>query len=215
MDALILSIALAAMPVMTPAPVDAVTRWQPIIAEASQRFGLPEAWIARVMRAESGGQTRINGQPIRSRVGAIGLMQLMPATWAAMRDANGLGADPDDPHDNILAGTAYLRAMVDRFGTPGAFAAYNAGPARYATVLATGGRLPDETLAYLATVTGLPAAMPVECARVGSVGRSGGAGRGRRSADPPALVILWPRNLRRRLSSGQATTRQLRSEAAR
>ena len=58
----------------------------------------------------------------------MGLMQLMPATWAAMRAEHGLGHDPHDPRDNILAGTAYLRAMYDRFGYPGLFAAYNAGP---------------------------------------------------------------------------------------
>ncbi|WP_454882616.1 lytic transglycosylase domain-containing protein [Sphingomonas oryzagri] len=130
--------------------------WQPIITEASLRFGVPEAWIERVILAESSGRTTLGGRAIRSPAGAMGLMQLMPATWADMRDAWHLGADPDDPHDNILAGTAYLRAMYDRFGYPGLFAAYNAGPARYATALATGTRLPDETLAYLATVTGTP-----------------------------------------------------------
>lgn len=130
--------------------------WQPLIGEASLRFGVPEAWIERVILVESGGRTTLGGRPIRSRTGAMGLMQLMPATWADMRDTWHLGADPDDPHDNILAGTAYLRAMYDRFGYPGMFAAYNAGPARYATALATGTGLPDETLAYLATVTGTP-----------------------------------------------------------
>ena len=90
----------------------------------------------------------------------MGLMQLMPATWADMRHTYHLGADPDDPHDNILAGAAYLRLMYDRFGYPGLFAAYNAGPIRYANALATGRRLPDETLAYLAAVTGQPKTMP-------------------------------------------------------
>src|SRR5689334_17532186 len=62
--------------------------------------------------------------PDRSRAGAMGLMQLMPATWRAMRASLGLGQDPHDPRDNILAGTFYLRAMYDRFGYPGLFAAY-------------------------------------------------------------------------------------------
>ncbi|ADU14107.1 lytic transglycosylase domain-containing protein [Asticcacaulis excentricus] len=125
----------------------ALARWVEPVREASQRFGVPEDWIYRVMQAESGGQTHLKGQPIRSKVGAMGLMQLMPGTWSDMRRAHNLGADPDDPRDNILAGTAYLRAMFDRFGYPGLFAAYNAGPARYAASL-KGETLPAETRAY-------------------------------------------------------------------
>lgn len=133
---------------------DPVLRWRPYIAEASLRFGVPQRWIERVMRIESGGMTALNGRPIRSRVGAIGLMQLMPSTWAAMRAWLHLGESPDDPHDNIIAGTAYLRLMYDRFGYPGLFAAYNAGPARYANHLRTGRPLPGETIAYLGQVAG-------------------------------------------------------------
>jgi len=118
------------------------------VAEASARFGIPASWIWRVMAIESGGRTSVNGRPIRSPKGAMGLMQLMPGTWQQMRGAYGLGPDPDDPHDNIVAGTAYLRLMYDRFGYPGLFGAYNAGPARYAASL--GGRpLPIETRRYL------------------------------------------------------------------
>lgn len=135
-----------------PAAADPVTRWQPFVAEASQQFGLPEAWIVRVMRAESGGATSVNGRPIRSPKGAMGLMQLMPRTWADMRARLGLGADPDDPRDNILAGACYLRLMHDRFGYPGMFGAYNAGPERYAAWLAGRARLPAETVSYLERV---------------------------------------------------------------
>lgn len=131
----------------------AIERWRPYVAEASQRFGIPRAWIAAVMQAESAGLTHLNGRPITSHAGAMGLMQLMPGTWAAMRRQHGLGADPHHPRDNILAGTAYLRAMYDRFGYPGLFAAYNAGPARYAAHLATARPLPGETRAYLAALT--------------------------------------------------------------
>lgn len=137
-----------------PAAAQSVERWSGYIAEASLRFGVPEAWIRRVMRAESGGRTVLNGRPITSRAGAMGLMQLMPGTWREMRAVYRLGLNPHDPRDNILAGTAYLRAMYDRFGYPGLFAAYNAGPARYARHLATGGRLPTETVAYVAAVAG-------------------------------------------------------------
>jgi soluble lytic murein transglycosylase-like protein len=136
----------------TPARAYNVQRWRPYIDEASARFGVPSGWIERVMRAESGGRNRIAGRPIRSVKGAMGLMQLMPATWAEVRAAVGLGFDPDDPRDNILAGAFYLRAMYDRFGYPGCFAAYNAGPARYRAWLAGNRSLPRETIAYLAAV---------------------------------------------------------------
>jgi soluble lytic murein transglycosylase-like protein len=128
-------------------------RWRVEVAEASLRFGIPAEWIRRVIEVESEGRTTWLGRPVVSRSGAMGLMQLMPRTWRAMRDALGLGPDPHDPRDNILAGTAYLRSMYDRFGYPGLFAAYNAGPARYAAFLAGRSRLPPETRAYLAKMT--------------------------------------------------------------
>jgi soluble lytic murein transglycosylase-like protein len=154
---------LAAGLLAAPAPVDRVDRadraerverWQGLIEQASTRFGIPARWIEQVIRAESGGETRRDGRPIRSRVGAIGLMQLMPATWEAMRERLGLDADPDDPRANILAGTAFLRMMYDRFGFPGLFAAYNAGPGLYARHLAGAAALPPETRAYLVKVSG-------------------------------------------------------------
>jgi soluble lytic murein transglycosylase-like protein len=138
----------------SPASADPVERWAEPIAEASARFGIPASWIRRVMRAESGGHTILHGRPIVSRAGAMGLMQLMTGTWREMRASLRLGHDPYDPRDNILAGAAYLRSMHDRFGYPGLFAAYNAGPARYARHLATGRPLPAETVAYVADVTG-------------------------------------------------------------
>ncbi|WP_267433057.1 lytic transglycosylase domain-containing protein [Sphingomonas sp. GM_Shp_1] len=133
-----------------------VAYWRTSIVEASSRFGVPTAWIERVMQAESGGRTMLDGRPIRSSAGAMGLMQLMPGTWADMRARLGLGDNPDDPRDNILAGTLYLRLMYDRFGYPGLFAAYNAGPRRYADYLAGHARLPAETAAYLARVAPPP-----------------------------------------------------------
>lgn len=157
-----LSLFAALAPVATlPVAADPVDQWRGFIAEASLRFGVPSEWIVGVMRAESGGRTVRGGRPIRSVKGAIGLMQLMPGTWADMRARLGLGANPDDPRDNILAGTAYLRLMYDRFGYPGLFAAYNAGPGRYAAYLRGEARLPPETIAYLAQVTGqAPEARP-------------------------------------------------------
>jgi soluble lytic murein transglycosylase-like protein len=146
---------------VTPANADSVTRWQPYVSEASIRFGIPEDWIVRVMRAESGGQAQRNGKPIRSRVGAMGLMQIMPGTWAALTARYGLGNNPDDPRTNILGGTAYLREMYDRFGYPGLFAAYNAGPARYAAYRSGRSRLPSETVSYVASITGSASQAPV------------------------------------------------------
>ncbi|WP_316172263.1 lytic transglycosylase domain-containing protein [Bradyrhizobium sp. SZCCHNRI3037] len=118
------------------------------VSEAARRFGIPEGWINAVIRVESGGDWRA-----RSSKGAIGLMQIMPETWRDLRARYGLGADPFDPHDNILAGAAYLRELHDRYGMPGFFAAYNAGPGRYEHHLATGQPLPDETRAYLAKLS--------------------------------------------------------------
>jgi soluble lytic murein transglycosylase-like protein len=120
------------------------------IAEASRRFGIPESWIRAVMRVESRGQVKAV-----SPKGAIGLMQIMPDTWAGLRLRYRLGRNPRDPHDNILAGAAYLREMHDRYGAAGFLAAYNAGPGRYAEYLATGRPLPAETLAYVAALAPL------------------------------------------------------------
>ena len=138
----------------SPAHADAIDRWRPLIEEASARFAIPTSCIERVIRAESRGLTTLGGRPIRSRAGAIGLMQLMPATWTEMRARLDLGNDPDDPRDNILAGTGFLRLMYDRFGYPGLFGAYNAGPGAYEAYLAGMRSLPGETVAYLRTVSG-------------------------------------------------------------
>ncbi|MBD0417147.1 lytic transglycosylase domain-containing protein [Tianweitania sp. Rool2] len=119
------------------------------VAEAAQRFRLPEHWIRAVRYVESGGDVRA-----LSSAGAMGLMQVMPDTWADLRVRHRLGNDPFDPRDNILAGTAYLREMHDRFGSPGFLAAYNAGPRRYEDYLA-GAPLPAETRAYVAKLTPL------------------------------------------------------------
>jgi soluble lytic murein transglycosylase-like protein len=117
------------------------------VTEASKRFALPEHWICAVMHAESSAKPRA-----RSEKGAMGLMQIMPKTWTELRARYGLGADPYDPRDNILAGAAYIRELYDRYGAPGFLAAYNAGPGRYERHLATGRPLPDETQAYVATL---------------------------------------------------------------
>ena len=102
--------------------------WGPYIREASQKYRVPEQWVRAVMRQESGGREYLNGHPITSNAGAMGLMQVMPSTYASLADRYGLGGDPYEPHDNIMAGTAYIREMYEQFGSPGFLAAYNAGP---------------------------------------------------------------------------------------
>jgi Transglycosylase SLT domain len=115
------------------------------VTEASKRFAVPEHWIRAVIRVESGGKMRA-----LSRKGAMGLTQIMPETWKELRARYGLGTDPYDPRDNILAGAAYIRELYDRYGAPGFLAAYNAGPGRYESHLATGRPLPGETQDYIA-----------------------------------------------------------------
>ena len=118
-----------------------------LIGEASRRFGVPASWIAEVMQVESRGYANAV-----SPKGAIGFMQVMPRTYAALAARHGLGPDPWNPHDNIMAGAAYLREMFDRYGAAGMLAAYNAGPARWEDHLSGARPLPDETIRYLATL---------------------------------------------------------------
>jgi Transglycosylase SLT domain len=102
-------------------------------------------WIRAVMGVES--SVRVHAL---SPKGAMGLMQIMPKTYAELRSRYHLGSDPYDPRNNILAGAAYLREMRDRYGSPGFLAAYNAGLTRYEEHLATGRPLPIETQDYVA-----------------------------------------------------------------
>lgn len=153
----------AGRPLRYAAPSDAPTRyappgpptdpWGPYIREASARYAVPETWVRAVMRQESGGHQYLNGAPITSGAGAMGLMQIMPATYAMLRDRYGLGDDPYDPHDNIAAGTAYIAELNARYGAPAFLAAYNAGPRALEDYYAGRRRaLPAETVAYMAAV---------------------------------------------------------------
>ena len=116
-----------------------------LIQDASRRFAMPARWIAEVMQVESRGRAEVV-----SPKGAIGLMQVMPSTYATLAARFGLGADPWNPRDNVLAGAAYLREMYDRYGTTGMLAAYNAGPGRWEDHLSRKRPLPDETVRYIA-----------------------------------------------------------------
>lgn len=118
--------------------------WSAYIREAVKRFAISERLLRAVMHVESVGDVHA-----MSSKGAMGLMQIMPATWEELRIKYRFGDDPYQPRDNILAGAAYLREMLDRFGRNGFLAAYNAGPGRYEEHLSTGRPLPRETIDYV------------------------------------------------------------------
>ena len=101
----------------------------------------------------------------------MGLMQIMPGTWTDLRSRYRFGADPYDARDNILAGSAYIRELRDRYGTPGFLAAYNAGPGRYERHLATGRPLPEETQAYVAMLAPMIETKQADV-QIGAVGKS-------------------------------------------
>jgi hypothetical protein len=135
---------------MTPAQL--LSRWDGHIAQASERFHVPKAWIVAVMRQESGGRTMLDeGVPIVSHAGAVGLMQVLPETYVEMAGQYKLGGNPFEPRDNIMAGTAYLRWLHHKYGYPAMFAAYNAGPGRLEDHL-KGASLPAETRAYISGI---------------------------------------------------------------
>lgn len=176
---LLLLLALGAAPVAAlaqDAPAERSVARHPYathVADAARRFGIPEHWIWAVMRVESNGDVRAV-----STAGAMGLMQIMPGTWAGLRARHRLGSNPFDVRNNIMAGAAYLRAMHDRYGNVTAMlAAYNAGPGRYDEYLSRGRPLPAETRAYLAKLASI----------------TGGSDDTRLAAAPPSDPFAWRR----------------------
>jgi len=112
-----------------------------IVTHASESYGVDPALIRAVIRAESDFDPHAT-----SDKGAIGLMQLMPET------AEELGvADPYDPAENIMAGTRYLKTLLDRYqgNIPLALAGYNWG---MGNVERHPERMPAETRTYIARV---------------------------------------------------------------
>jgi soluble lytic murein transglycosylase-like protein len=147
---------------------DLMARWDPLIATASRRFGVPQPWIRAVMRMESGGRTMMaRNRPITSTAGAMGIMQVMPQTYATMRAALRLGPDPYDPADNMTAAAAYLRILYKAYGYPMMFAAYNDGPKMLEAHNAGQHPWPAETVNYVAGITAILSG--------GEPGRAGGA----------------------------------------
>lgn len=138
---------------MAMSPKARLDRWKPFAQEASRRFHLPVSWIRAVIRRESGGRTmQAEHTPITSGAGAVGVMQVMPQTYDEMRTQYDLGDDPADPHDNIIAGAAYLKWLYRRYGFPDMFAAYNDGPGNFDKYRSGRRSLPEETRAYLASM---------------------------------------------------------------
>jgi soluble lytic murein transglycosylase-like protein len=135
-------------------PNELMIRWAPFVAEASQRLKVPQDWIWAVMQQESGGRT-LSGenQPITSDQGAMGIMQVLPQAYNDMRAQYALGPDPYDPHDNVIAGTAYLKFLYGKYGNPGMFAAYNDGPGNLEAFLNKDRPLPQETHNYVENIS--------------------------------------------------------------
>jgi hypothetical protein len=125
--------------------LQAIQRLDPLIDRISARNEVDGTLVRAVIQVESGYRERA-----RSPKGAMGLMQLMPATARQYR-----ARDPYDPMTNIDAGTRHLKSLLDRFPLALALAAYNAGEA---AVLRYGGIPPyPETRAYVARVLALAA----------------------------------------------------------
>jgi hypothetical protein len=125
----------------------------------------PNTIFGRMIQRESGGrQFGANGQPLRSRAGAIGIAQVMPRTAPEAARLAGLPFDAqryrNDPQYNAALGQAYFQEQLRQFGDPAlAVAAYNAGPQRVRSALQRGGQnwiahVPRETQQYVANVMG-------------------------------------------------------------
>jgi soluble lytic murein transglycosylase-like protein len=101
-------------------PIAFINKYNSIIGQASERFGLDPSLLKAVIRAESAFDHRAT-----SNKGAQGLMQLMPETAEAMEVG-----DPYNPEENIFGGARYLRMLFERFDNNImlTLAAYNAGP---------------------------------------------------------------------------------------
>ena len=119
------------------------TRYDSIIEKAALSASVEPNLLRAVIVVESG----FNSRAVSKR-GAIGLMQLMPATASRFGVSN-----PFDPRENVHAGARYLKFLIDRFGQDIrlALAAYNAGED---AVDRNGGQIPpfSETMAYVPRV---------------------------------------------------------------
>ncbi len=119
------------------------TQYDAYIAEAAEKYQIPAAFIRAVIKIES----NFNPRAV-SRVGAMGLMQLMPETARHMQVD-----DPFDPRQNIMGGTRYLRRLSDRYDGDInlVLSGYHAGPGN---VEKAGGIPFEKTQQYVRNVYG-------------------------------------------------------------
>lgn len=118
-----------------------------LIDSASRRYGVPREWITAMMGVESAGDPMAT-----SHAGARGLMQVMPGTYAELRQRYPeIGEDPYGPANSINAGAAYISEMSNMFGgdPERILIAYNAGPGRAQDYTGDRSVLPQETQDYL------------------------------------------------------------------
>ncbi len=131
--------AVSALAATMPVP----SEYAPLIDQAAARHGVDVNLVRAVIQVESAYRAKA-----RSRKGAMGLMQLMPDTARRFAVTN-----PYDPRANIEGGIKYLKFLLERFATPVALAAYNAGEA---AVEKFGGIPPyAETRSYVQAVLSL------------------------------------------------------------
>lgn len=115
--------------------------YKELVRAEALRQGVDPNLALAVAEQESGWNPKA-----RSKAGAIGLFQLMPAT------AKELGVNPDDPVQNIRGGITYLKEQTGRFGLEGGLYAYNGGPGRFQQVAGDVSKLPEETRNYAPAV---------------------------------------------------------------
>lgn len=120
-------------------------KYEDVVIREAERIGLDPKIAVHALYKETGNLK--NPETVRSKAGAIGVMQLMPRT------AKELGVDPFNPEENIRGGVMYLKQMYDKYQDPTlALAAYNAGPGRVDRALRSGqgiAALPRETRNYV------------------------------------------------------------------
>jgi hypothetical protein len=168
-----------------PPPAERVEPVLALVESAAQRHGLDVPLVLGVIQIESG----FNPQT-RSSAGAVGLMQLMPRTAAALAKRLGREGVPiDDPGFNIEAGCLYLELLRERFGgdLELALAAYNTGPYRVAGWRAAGKPLSEGTRRYVDAVLAARRAFAeggsrLAAARAARAARPPESGEGRRGA---------------------------------
>ncbi len=141
---------------------------------------MPEPLVYAVMMAESRGCQWLNGHPMRSLAGEIGLMQIPPPIYALIRHRIGGGADPYLPRDNIRAGTYSLSVMARQFGLQDGLAAYQFGPTELAAARVAGRGPPAATQDYERRVW------------ADYLDRVERRSRGRHWTDPDHIVCVWP-----------------------